>query len=88
MEIVSHINEKWHYALDITDESDAGYDSRKGQVYQVQIMETYHDEQDDRKPDLITHVDVKPAHKHDANALQPAQTLSGETRQESCLYIL
>ena len=36
-------------------------------------METYHDEkQDDTKPNLITYVDVEPAHEHDANALQPA----------------
>ena len=52
---------------------DAGYDNHKGQGYQAQIMETYQDEQqDDRKPNLITHVAVEPAHEHDANALHPA----------------
>jgi hypothetical protein len=61
---------------------DAGYDSHKGQGYQAQIMETYHDEnQDDTKPDLITHVEVEPAHEHDANALQPA---IDTTRQRGC----
>jgi len=52
---------------------DAGYDSHKGQGYQAQIMETYHDEkQDAPPPNLITYVDVEPANEHDANALQPA----------------
>ena len=60
-------------SLQNPSDPDAGYDSHKGQGYKVQIMETYHDEkQDDTKPNLITYVDVEPAHKHDANALQPA----------------
>lgn len=60
-------------SLQNPSDPDAGYDSHKGQGYQAQIMETYHDEkQDDRKPNLITHVDVEPAHEHDANALHPA----------------
>ena len=60
-------------SLQNPSDPDAGYDSHKGQGYQAQIMETYHDEkQDDRKPNLITHVDVEPAHEHDAHALHPA----------------
>ncbi len=60
-------------SLQNPSDQDAGYDSHKGQGYQAQIMETYHDEQQDyRKPNLITHVDVEPAHQHDANALHPA----------------
>ena len=61
------------YSLQNPSDPDAGYDSHKGQGYQAQIMETYHDEkQDDRKPNLITHVDVEPANEHDAHALHPA----------------
>jgi len=60
-------------SLQNPSDTDAGYDSHKGQGYKVQIMETYTKEkQDDTKPALITYVDVEPAHEHDANALQPA----------------
>ena len=60
-------------SLQNSSDPDAGYDNHKGQGYQVQIMETYQvEKKDDKKPDLITHVEVKPAHEHDANALQPA----------------
>jgi hypothetical protein len=60
-------------SLQNPSDPDAGYDSYKGQGYQVQIMETYQTEnKDKKKPDLITYVDVEPAHKHDAHALQPA----------------
>ena len=69
-------------SLQNPSDPDAGYDSHKGQGYQAQIMETYNDEkQDDRKPDLITYVDVEPAHEHDANALQPA---IDATRERTC----
>jgi len=60
-------------SLQNPSDPDAGYDGHKGQGYQAQIMETYQTEkQDDGKPNLITYVEVEPAHKHDANALQPA----------------
>jgi hypothetical protein len=60
-------------SLQNPSDPDAGYDSHKGQGYKAQIMETYQTEkQDEKKPDLITHVEVEPAHEHDANALQPA----------------
>lgn len=52
---------------------DATYDGYKGQGFQAQVMETYQEEKhDDKKPDLITYIDVQPAHEHDENALQPA----------------
>lgn len=60
-------------SLQNPSDPDAGYDSHKGQGYKVQVMETYQTEKHDvDKPDLITHIDVEPAHKHDANALQPS----------------
>jgi hypothetical protein len=63
-------------SLQNPSDTDAGYDSHKGQGYQVQVMETYSDEQDpDKKArtlDLITYVEVESACDHDANALLPA----------------
>ena len=60
-------------SLQNPSDPDAGYDSYKGQGYQVQIMETYQTEnQDEKKPNLITYVDIESAYEHDANALQPA----------------
>lgn len=57
-------------------DSDATYDGHKGQGYQVQIMETYSrkppEEKDAASLQLITYVDVEPAHHHDSNALEPA----------------
>jgi len=55
---------------------DAGYDGHKGQGYQVQVMETYSDEEDEeiksRTLNLITYVKVEPANESDANAIIPA----------------
>ena len=55
---------------------DAVYSGHKGQGYQVQIMETYTDTEDQEQKkktlNLITHVDVESAHESDANALLPA----------------
>ena len=60
-------------SLQNPSDPNAGYDSHKGQGYQLQIMETYQvEKKDDKKPDLITHIEVEPANEHDANALQPA----------------
>jgi len=61
-------------SLQNPSDSDAGYDAHKGSGYQAQIMETYQVEKQDgnKPPDLITHVDVEPAHKHDSHALLPA----------------
>jgi len=69
-------------SLQNPSDPDASYDGHKGQGYQVQIMETYQTEkQDYNKPDLITHVEVEPAHENDANALQPA---IDTTKERSC----
>jgi len=58
---------------------DAGYDSHKGQGYQVQLSETYdrketEEEGTEKKEvlDLITYVKVESADKHDSRALEPA----------------
>ena len=61
-------------SLQNPSDPDAGYDAHKGSGYQAQIMETYQVEKEDgnKPPDLITHVDVEPAHKHDSHALHPA----------------
>ena len=58
---------------------EASYDGHKGQGYQVQIMETYaktdkntENNHDDQSLQLITYVDVEPAHCHDSDAVKPA----------------
>ena len=57
---------------------DASYDGHKGQGYQVQVMETYgkknkdDDDSNQQSLQLITYVDVEPAHYHDSNAVKPA----------------
>jgi hypothetical protein len=57
-------------SLQNPSDPDAGYCGHKGKGYQVQVMETY--SPDKSQPDLITHVQVEPAHKSDAQALLPA----------------
>ncbi len=63
-------------SLQNPSDPDAGYSGHKGQGYQVQVMETYSSEDstvdDLRKLNLITHIEVEPAHESDANALIPA----------------
>lgn len=63
-------------SLQNPSDPDATYDGYKGQGYQVQIMETYSNEtpedKDSTSLQLITYVDVEPAHCHDSNALEPA----------------
>ena len=63
-------------SLQNPSDPDATYDGHKGQGYQVQIMETYSkeksDEDDSASLQLITYVDVEPAHRHDTHALEPA----------------
>jgi hypothetical protein len=53
---------------------DASYSVQKGQGYQVQVMETFCDDEEKKEEtlNLITHVEVEPAHRSDANALIPA----------------
>jgi len=63
-------------SLQNPSDPDATYSGHKGQGYQVQIQETFCDQEPDEEEDrplrLITHVDVEPAHNSDANALIPA----------------
>jgi len=60
-------------SLQNPSDPEASYDGHKGQGYQVQIMETYGETNEDSpKLNLITHVAVEPAHNSDANALQGA----------------
>ena len=63
-------------SLQNPSDPDAAYDGHKGQGYQVQVMETYCDDEDknvrSQTLNLITHVDVEPACASDANALIPA----------------
>lgn len=64
-------------SLQNPSDPDAGYDGHKGQGYQVQIMETYSDGNDDNDDgdavelNLITHAEVEPANCHDSKALEP-----------------
>lgn len=60
-------------SLQNPSDPDASYDAHKGQGYQAQIMETYQPgERDPKIPNLITYVDVEPAHMPDSPALHPA----------------
>lgn len=61
-------------SLQNPSDPDATYSGHKGQGYQVQVMETFCDDENNKEDslNLITHVEVEPAHKSDANALMPA----------------
>jgi hypothetical protein len=69
-------------SLQNPSDPDAGYSGHKGQGYQVQILETYSREVPEEgsapKLELITHVQVEPAHKSDAHALIPALESAAE----------
>jgi len=63
-------------SLQNPSDPDAGYSGHKGQGYHAQVMETYCDSKDEQIKEmtlnLITHVEVEPAHVSDAHALIPA----------------
>ncbi|MCK5069127.1 MAG: transposase, partial [Desulfocapsa sp.] len=59
-------------SLQNPSDPDASYDGNKGQGYQLQLQETYNTEDKGKTVNVITHVDVEPAHKSDAKALLPA----------------
>ena len=59
-------------SLQNPSDEDAGYCGHKGQGYQVQVMETYSGDSDDKQLSLIPHIEVESADKHDSNALLPA----------------
>ncbi len=59
-------------SLQNPSDPDAGYDGHKGQGYQVQIMETYSPDPENKQLSLITHVAAQAAHESDTQALIPA----------------
>lgn len=61
-------------SLQNPSDPDASYSGHKGQGYQVQVMETFCDVEAEKKQslNLITHIEVEPAHESDANAIVPA----------------
>jgi len=67
-------------SLQNPSDPDATYSGHKGQGYQVQVMETYckDEEVKEQSLNLITHIEVEPAHNSDANALVPAIESSKE----------
>jgi hypothetical protein len=72
-------------SLQNPSDPDAAYDSHKGQGYQVQVMETYCDSQDEavkeKALNLITHVQLEKASAHDSHALLVALE---DTNQRCC----
>ena len=83
-------------SLQNPSDPDATYSGHKGQGYQVQIMETYSEHDDDKKKaddlNLITYVAVEKACQSDAQALLPAieetleKGLAPEQLQADSLY--
>jgi len=67
-------------SLQNPSDPDATYSGHKGQGYQVQVMETYCKDKEikEKSLNLITHIEVEPAHESDANALIPAIESSKE----------
>jgi len=67
-------------SLQNPSDPDATYSGHKGQGYQVQVMETYCKDEKVKEQtlNLITHIEVEPAHKSDVNALIPAIESSKE----------
>ena len=61
-------------SLQNPSDPDATYSGHKGQGYQVQVQETFCDDEQKKEEtlNLVTHVEVEPAHNSDANALIPA----------------
>jgi hypothetical protein len=61
-------------SLQNPSDPDASYSGHKGQGYQVQVMESFCDDKEDKENtlNLITHIKVEPSHNSDANALVPA----------------
>ena len=59
-------------SLQNPSDPDASYDGHKGQGYQMQVSETYSEEEEEEETlSLITEVIVEPAHKSDTDALIP-----------------
>ena len=60
-------------SLQNPSDPDAGYSGHKGKGYHAQIAETYDENQgaDQKQLNLITYVEVEPAHQSDAHAVAP-----------------
>jgi len=73
---VKHAKEISSDSLQNPSDPDATYDGHKGQGYQVQVMETYCDKDNqeirEKTLNLITHVELETACKSDVHALIPA----------------
>ncbi len=65
-------------SLQNPSDPDAGYSGHKGKGYQVQVMETYSTDSDEKQLSLITHIQVESADKSDAKALLPAVQSTAE----------
>ena len=59
-------------SLQNPSDPDASYSGHKGQGYQAQVMETFQEDKDETKPNIITYVKTEGAHNSDAHALIPA----------------
>ena len=61
-------------SLQNPSDPQASYSGHKGQGYQVQVMETFCDDEAEKEHslNLITYVEAEPAHESDANAIAPA----------------
>jgi hypothetical protein len=73
-------------SLQNPSDPDAGYSGHKGEGYQLQVMETYHEEQEEAEEEtaqlnLITYIDVEPANCSDSEAVAPAIQ---ETKERGC----
>jgi hypothetical protein len=58
-------------SLQNPSDPEASYDGHKGQGYQMQVSETYSEQEENKTLSLITEVIVEPAHKSDTDALIP-----------------
>lgn len=67
-------------SLQNPSDPDATYSGHKGQGYQVQVQETFSDDEQKKQEtlNLILNVEVEPAHNSDANALIPSIEASQE----------
>jgi hypothetical protein len=65
-------------SLQNPSDPDVTYSGHKGQGYQIQVMETFSSQEEDKGLNLLTYLDVEPAHESDAHALVPAIESVGE----------
>lgn len=58
-------------SLQNPSDSDATYSGHKGQGYQIQVMETFSSQEEEKRLNLLTYVELEPAHESDAHGLIP-----------------